>query len=100
MRNVSTGVRQIWFGLVDPGDVGNLGCDGWSAEAVGFEGVGMVEDGLAVLADGVVVAVVNAGRGVVADAGVPVVVVVVAEELIDEGSGVARLVKRSGKRGV
>ena len=61
---------------------------GWSAEAVGLEGVGVVEDGLAVCADGVVVAVVDAGGGVVADAGVAVVVVVVVEELVDEGSGV------------
>ena len=41
---------------------------GWSAEAVGFEGVGVVEDGLAVGADRVVVAVVDVGWGVVADA--------------------------------
>ena len=85
--------------MVDPGDVGNLGCDGWSAEAVGFVGVGMVEDGLAVLADGVVVAVVNAGRGVVADAGVSVVVVVVVEELVGEGSGVGEAGESFGEPG-
>jgi hypothetical protein len=53
---------------------------------VWFEGVGVVEDGLAVAADGVVVAVVDAGWGVVADAGVAVVVVVVGEEVVDECS--------------
>ena len=37
---------------------------GWSAEAVGLGGVGVVEDGLAMSANGVVVAVVDAGRGV------------------------------------
>ena len=74
--------------MVDPGDVGDVGCFGWSSEAVGFEGVGVVEDGLAVGADGVVVAVVDAGWGVVADAGVAVVVVVVVEERVDEAAGV------------
>ncbi len=52
---------------------------------MGLGRVGVVEDGLAVSADGVVVAVVNAGGGVVADAGVPVLVVVVGEERVDEG---------------
>jgi hypothetical protein len=51
----------------------------------GVGGVGVVEDGLAVCADGVVVAAVDAGGGVVADAGVAVVVVVVVEERVDEG---------------
>ncbi len=61
---------------------------GWLSEAVGFEGVCVVEDGLAVCPDGVVVAVVDAGWGVVADAGVAVVaVVVVVEEVVGEGSG-------------
>jgi hypothetical protein len=46
----------------------------------------VVEDGLAVFSDGGVVAEVDAGGGVVADAGVPVVVVVVGEELVDEGA--------------
>ncbi len=87
---MSRGVRQIWFGWVDPGDVGDWWCGGWSAEAVGFEGVGVVEDGLAVGSDGVVVAVVDAGGGVVADAGVAVVVVVVGEELVDEVRGRGR----------
>ena len=87
-RNVSRGVRQIRLGLVDPGDVGDLGCGGWPSEPVGFGGVDVVEDGLAVGSDGVVVAVVDAGGGVVADAGVPVVVVVVVEELVDEAAGV------------
>ena len=67
-----------------------MGCLGWPAEAVGFEGVGVIEDGLAVGSDGVVVAVVDAGRGVVADAGVPVVMVVVVEELVDEVCGRGR----------
>jgi hypothetical protein len=89
-RKMSRGVRQVWLGRVDPGDVGDLGCDGWSSEAVGFEGVGVVEDGLAVGSDGVVVAVVDAGGGVVADAGVAVVVVVVVEELVDEVFGRGR----------
>ena len=57
---------------------------GWSSEAVGLEGVGVVENGLSVRADGVVVAVVDAGWGVVADAGVAVVVVVVVEEGVGE----------------
>ena len=57
----------------------------WSAESVGVGGVGVVEEGLAVCADGVVVAAVDAGGGVVADAGVAVVVVVVGEERVDEG---------------
>jgi hypothetical protein len=48
----------------------------------------VVEDGLAVFADGGVVAEVDAGWGVVADAGVSVVVVVVGEEVVGEGSGV------------
>ena len=82
---MSSGVRQVWFGWVDPGDVGDLGCLWWSAESVGVGGVGVVEDGLAVCADGVVVAAVDAGGGVVADAGVAVVVVVVGEERVDEG---------------
>ncbi len=72
---------------------------GWSAEAVGFGGVGVVEDGLAVGADGVVVAVVDAGWGVVADAGVAVVVVVVVEELVDEGSGVGEAGEAFGEAG-
>ena len=63
---------------------------GWSSEAVGLEGVGVVEDGLAVGSDGVVVAVVDAGWGVVADAGVAVVVVVVVEEFVDEAVGRGR----------
>ena len=58
------GLRQAWFGLVDPGDVGDRGCDGWSSEAA------------------------HGGWGVVADAGVAVVVVVVVEEVVGEGSGV------------
>jgi hypothetical protein len=79
-------LRQIRFGLVDPGDVGHVGYLGWPAEAVGLGGVDVVEDGLAVPADGVVVAVVDTGWGVVADAGVAVVVVVVGEELVGERS--------------
>ena len=55
---------------------------------MGLGGVGVVEDGLAVGSDGVVVADVDAGWGVVADAGVAVVVVVVLEEGVDERSGV------------
>lgn len=34
-RKRSRGVRQIWLGLVDPGDVGNPGRDRWSVEALG-----------------------------------------------------------------
>ncbi len=48
----------------------------------------MVEDGLSLGSDGVVVAVVDVGWGVVADAGVAVVVVVVVEELVEEAAGV------------
>jgi hypothetical protein len=82
-------LRQIRFGLVDPGSRGDGGC-GWSAvKAVGVGRVGVVEDGLAVSADRCVVAAVDAGWGVVADAGVVVVVVVVVvvEELVGERSG-------------
>ena len=67
---------------------GTRGACGWSAESFGLGGVGGVEDGLAVGADGVVVAVVDVGGGVVADAGVAVVVVVVVEERVGEGAGV------------
>ena len=58
-----------------------------SPEAVGVGGVGVVEDGLALGADGVGSSVVDVGWGVEADAGVAVLVVVVGEELVDEGSG-------------
>ena len=85
--DVSRVVRQIWSGLVDPGDVGDACCDWSPLEAVGFEGVGVVEDGLAVFAIGVVVAVVDVDGCVVADAGVAVAMVVVSEEGVDEGSG-------------
>ena len=99
-RKMSRGARQVWFGRVDPGYVGDLGCGGWSAEAVGFEGVGVVEDGLAVGSDGVVVSVVDAGGGVVADAGVAVVVVVVVgEELVDEEAGVGEAGEAFGESG-
>ena len=67
---------------------------------MGFGGVGVVEDGLAVGSDGVVVAVVDGGWGVVADAGVAVLVVVVVEELVEEVRAWARLVNVSGNRGV
>jgi hypothetical protein len=50
----------------------------------------MVEDGLAVSADRCVVSAVDAGWGVVADAGVAVVVVVVVEKLVGERSGVGQ----------
>lgn len=96
---MSRGVRQIWLGLVDPGDVGDLGCFGWSSEAVGFECVGVVEDGLAVGSDGVVVAVVDAGGCVVADAGVAVVVVVVVEEGVGEAAGVGEAGEPFGEAG-
>jgi hypothetical protein len=44
-------LRQIRFGLVDPGNRGDSGC-GWSAvKAVGVGRVGVVEDGLAVSTD-------------------------------------------------
>ena len=60
-------------------------------------GVGVVEDGLAVSADGVVVAVVDAGGGVVADAGVAVVVVVVGEQLVDEAAGMGQVGEALGE---
>ena len=97
---MSRDVRQVWLGLVDPGDGWDLGCGWWSSEAVWFEGVGVVEHGLAVLADGVVVAVVDAGGGVVADAGVSVVVVVVVEEFVDEGACVGEAGEAFGEPGV
>ena len=65
----------------------------------GVGGVGVVEDGLAVCADGVVVAAVDAGGGVVADAGV-VVVVVVGEERVDEGPCVGEAGEAFRDRGV
>jgi hypothetical protein len=88
-------MRQIRFGFVDPGDGRHAGCLGWSAEAVGLGRVDVVEDGLAVLADGVVVAVVDAGWGVVADAGVPVVLVVVMWVIASRGD-VMTLLRRAG----
>ena len=57
-------------------------------ESFGVGGVGGVEDGLAVGADGGGAAVVDVGGGVQGDAGVAVVVVVVVEEPVAEGSGV------------
>jgi hypothetical protein len=54
-------LRQVLVGWVDPRDVGDVWGDGWLAEAVGFEGVGVIEDGLAVGSDQVVLAVVDAG---------------------------------------
>ncbi len=92
-------VRQVVGGWVDPGDVGHARCLWWLSESLGLGCVGVVEDGLAVSADGVMVAVVDAGGGVVADAGVAVVMVVVGEELIDERSGVGEAGEAFGEPG-
>ena len=66
---------------------------------MGLGCVGVVEHGLAVGADGGVVAEVDAGWGVVADAGVSMVVVVVLEELVDERSGVGEAGEAFGESG-
>ena len=61
-------MRQVFVGLVDPGDVGDSWCLGSFTEAVWVGGVGVVEDGVAGLADGVLAAGVDVGARVVADA--------------------------------
>ena len=93
----------LWVGVdgrvVDPGDGGKFGWGGSpSAEPAGVGGVGGVE-GLdpsgADLGGG---AVVDRCRGVQADAGVAVLMVVVVEELGAEGSGVFDGPEAGGER--
>ena len=68
------------------------------AEPFGMGGVGAVQGLLALRPDVVVGAVVDRGRGVQADPGVAVLVVVVAEKCRAEGAGVSEA-NRSGKTG-
>ncbi len=67
-RNVSRGVRQVFVGLVDPGDGFDFGCLGSFAESVRVGRVGLVEDVLASSPDLAVAAGVDVCWGVVADA--------------------------------
>jgi hypothetical protein len=75
--------------FVDPGDAGEVGRFGPAvSEPCGVGGVGGVEGVLSLGAHLGGGAVVDRRRGVIADAGMTVVVVVVREECLAEGSGV------------
>jgi hypothetical protein len=87
-----------WF--VDPGDGGQLGWGGWFAdETLGVRGVGRVEDLASPVPDELGAAVVDVGGGVKPDAGVAVVVVVPAEELLAVGVGVLEAAEAGGEVG-
>ncbi len=85
-------------GLVDPHLGGQRGClRAFALEPDRAGGVGLVEDVLPAGLDGPGGAVVHGGGGVQADAGVPVLVVVVGEEDVAEVAGLAEGFEAAGE---
>jgi hypothetical protein len=87
MRHFEVKSSVVLGWLVDPAVVGDLGWAGSPGEALGVGGAGGVEGVLAGLVDGAGGREVDRGRGVPADPGMAVDVVVLGEEPVAERPG-------------